>query len=36
MDGFNGYNQIHMALEDEEKMTFYTTIGVYCYSVMYF
>lgn len=24
MDGFRGYNQIFVALEDEEKMTFYT------------
>ena len=36
MDGFSGYNQIHMAPEDEEKTAFYTPIGVYCYTMMPF
>ena len=36
MDGFSGYNQIHMAAEDEEKMAFYTPVGIYCYTVMPF
>ena len=36
MDGFSGYNQICLAPEDEEKTTFYTPMGVYCYTVMPF
>lgn len=36
LDGFSGYNQICMALEDEEKTTFYTLIGTCCYIVMPF
>ena len=31
MDGFSGYNQIWMAPEDMEKMTFITEWGVNCY-----
>ena len=36
MDGFLGYNQIKMALEDMEKMTFVTLWGTFCYKVMSF
>ncbi|XP_034693824.1 uncharacterized protein LOC117920420 [Vitis riparia] len=31
MDGFSGYNQILMALEDMEKTSFITDWGTYCY-----
>ena len=36
MDGFLGYNQIKMALEDMEKTSFITPWGTYCYKVMPF
>jgi len=36
MDGFSGYNQIKMALEDMEKTYFITPWGTYCYKVMPF
>ena len=36
MDGFLGYNQIKMALEDMEKTTFITMWGTFCYKVMPF
>ncbi|KAL4031315.1 hypothetical protein IC575_009591 [Cucumis melo] len=36
MDGSSGYNQIRMALDDEEKTTFRTLKGIYCYKVMPF
>ncbi|RDX68612.1 hypothetical protein CR513_52377, partial [Mucuna pruriens] len=36
MDGFSGYNQIRMALEDKEKATFIITWGTFCYKVMLF
>ncbi|KAA0066956.1 uncharacterized protein E5676_scaffold595G00600 [Cucumis melo var. makuwa] len=36
MDGSSGYNQIRMALDDEEKTTFRTPKGIYCYKVMPF
>ena len=36
MDGFLGYNQILMALEDMEKTTFITQWGTYYYKVMPF
>ena len=36
MDGFSGYNQIMMALEDTEKTFFITEWGAYCYRVMPF
>jgi len=36
MDGFSGYNQIKMALEDMEKTTFITLWGTFCYRVMSF
>ena len=36
IDGFSGYNQIRMALEDMEKTTFLTMWGTFCYKVMPF
>ena len=36
VDAFSGYNQIQMAKEDEEKMTFIIDCGLYCYKVMPF
>ena len=36
MAGFLGYNQIKMAPEDMEKMTFVTLWGTFCYKVMSF
>src|ERR1051325_9429933 len=36
MDESSGYNQIHMALEDEEKTAFRTPKRIYCYKVMPF
>lgn len=36
MDGFNSYNQIHIVAKDEEKIAFYTPIGIYLYTVMSF
>ncbi|GAU51898.1 hypothetical protein TSUD_416830, partial [Trifolium subterraneum] len=36
MDGFSGYNQIKMAVEDREKTAFITPWGTFCYKVMHF
>jgi hypothetical protein len=36
LDAFPGYHQIKMAKEDEEKITFITPCGVYCYVCMPF
>ena len=36
MDAFSGYNQIKIAKEDQEKTTFITSQGLYCYKVMPF
>ena len=36
LDGFSGYNQIRMALEDMAKTTFVTQWGTFCYKVMPF
>ena len=36
MDGFLGYNQIKMALEDMEKTSIITPWGTYCYKVIPF
>jgi len=36
MDGLSGYNQIRMAPEDMEKMTFIILWGTFCYRVMPF
>jgi len=31
IDGFSGYNQIKMYLEDEKHTSFRTPVGVYCW-----
>ena len=36
LDAFQGYHQIPLALEDQEKTTFVTTTGNYHYKVMSF
>ena len=36
MDAFSRYNQIKMAEEDQEKIAFITSQGLYCYKVMPF
>ncbi|KAG7636247.1 Ribonuclease H domain [Arabidopsis thaliana x Arabidopsis arenosa] len=36
MDAFSGYNQIPMNPEDQEKTSFITECGTYCYKVMPF
>ena len=36
MDAFSGYNRIRMAEEDQEKTSFITSQGLYCYKVMPF
>ena len=36
MDAFLGYNQILMEEEDQEKIAFLTSQGLYCYKVMSF
>ena len=36
MDAFSGYNQIKMKEEDQEKTSFMTSQGLFCYKVMPF
>jgi len=36
MDGYSGYNQIHMATKDVEKTAFRTPIGNFYYTAMPF
>ena len=36
MDAFSGYNQIKMNEEDQEKTSFITSQGIFCYKVMPF
>lgn len=36
LDAFSGYNQIRMEKGDQEKMSFITVQGTYCYEVMPF
>ncbi|GJX50810.1 reverse transcriptase domain-containing protein [Tanacetum coccineum] len=36
LDAYKGYHQVQMALDDEEKTTFYTDHGMYCYTKMSF
>lgn len=36
LDAYSGYNQIPLALEDQEKTTFISERGLYCYIVMPF
>ena len=36
MDAFSGYNQIKIKEEDQEKTSFVTSQGLFCYKVMLF
>ena len=36
MDAFSGYNQIRMEETDQEKTSFVTSQGLFCYKVMSF
>jgi hypothetical protein len=36
LDAYLGYNQIKLKVEDEEKTSFITPYGVFCYQVMPF
>ena len=36
MDAFTGYNQIRMDETDQEKTSFVTSQGLFCYKMMYF
>ena len=36
MDAFLGYNQMQMSKEDQHKIAFITSQGLYCYRVMSF
>ena len=36
MDAYSGYNQIKLKVEDQEKTTFITPHGVFCYQTMPF
>jgi hypothetical protein len=36
LDAYSGYNRIKLKVEDEEKTTFITPYGVFCYQVMPF
>ncbi len=36
MDGYSGYNQVNMAKEDKEKITFIPKWGAYAYNIMPF
>ena len=36
MDAFSGYNRISMNSDDQEKTSFFTGQGTYCYRVMHF
>ena len=36
LDGFNGYNQIRMHPDDQEKTTFVTELGIFMAEVMMF
>ena len=36
MDAFSGYNQIRMDEADQEKTSFVTSQGLFCYKVMPF
>ena len=36
MDGFSGYNQIQIALEDQDKTTFTCPWGTFAYTVLPF
>jgi hypothetical protein len=36
LDAYSGYHQISLAIDDEEKTTFITSFGIFCYIKMAF
>jgi hypothetical protein len=36
LDAYLGYHQISLAVDDEEKTTFITSFGIFCYTKMTF
>jgi hypothetical protein len=36
LDAYSGYHQISLAVDDEEKTTFITSFGIFCYTKMAF
>jgi hypothetical protein len=36
LDAYSGYHQISLAIDEEEKTTFITPIGIFCYTKMAF
>jgi hypothetical protein len=36
LDAYSGYHQISLAIDDEEKTTFITSFGIFCYTKMAF
>jgi hypothetical protein len=36
LDAYSGYHQISLAVDDEEKTTFITPFGIFCYTKMAF
>ena len=36
LDAYSGYNPIKMAVEDQEKISFITPFGAFCYKAMSF
>jgi hypothetical protein len=36
LDAYFGYHQISLAIDDEEKTTFITPFGIFCYTKMMF
>jgi hypothetical protein len=36
LDAYSGYHQISLAIDDEEKTTFITLFGIFCYTKMAF
>ena len=36
MDAFSGYNQIKMNEDDQERTSFVTSQGIFCYKVILF
>jgi len=36
LDVYKGYHQVQMALEEEDRTSFHTPSGIYCYTKMWF
>jgi hypothetical protein len=36
LDAYSGYHQISLAIDDEEKISFITSFGIFCYTKMAF